>query len=313
MSYVTPEQIIQAKEMDLLTYLQSYEPQELVHVGGNTYCTREHDSLKISNGKWHWFSRGIGGKTALDYLIKVKGYPFTIAVETITGRAATRPPIFHAPVQEQARTLLMPELNRTTNTVRDYLMGRGIHPEIIDYCIGHQLLFESLPYHNCIFVGYDKTGILRYAAIRGTKGCYKGEVTGSDKRYSFSIVQAYCGDTVHLFESAIDLLSYATLKRIEGQNWRQDALLSLAGVFQTKRECVIPIALEQFLKEHPEIRVLHLHLDNDAVGRGAARGIQSGLKDTYQICDEPPSFGKDVNDQLRKQLGIYRKKEVMER
>ena len=66
MGYVTKEMIDRAKEMDLLTYLQTYEPQELVHFGGSTYCTREHDSLKISNGKWCWFSRGIGGKTALD-------------------------------------------------------------------------------------------------------------------------------------------------------------------------------------------------------------------------------------------------------
>lgn len=76
MGYVTREMIDRAKKMDLLTYLQTYEPQELVHFGGNTYCTREHDSLKISNGKWCWFSRGIGGKTALDYLIKVKELPF---------------------------------------------------------------------------------------------------------------------------------------------------------------------------------------------------------------------------------------------
>ena len=53
--------------MDLLTYLRNYEPHELVHFGGSTYCTREHDSLKISNGKWCWFSRGIGGTLALDY------------------------------------------------------------------------------------------------------------------------------------------------------------------------------------------------------------------------------------------------------
>ena len=51
MGYVTPEQIAQAKEWDLLTYLQRYDPHQLVHVGGSTYCTREHDSLKISNGK----------------------------------------------------------------------------------------------------------------------------------------------------------------------------------------------------------------------------------------------------------------------
>ena len=70
MAYVSPEEIEQAKQIDLLTYLQYYEPQELVHVSGGTYCTRDHDSLKISNGKWNWFSRGVGGKTALDYLHK---------------------------------------------------------------------------------------------------------------------------------------------------------------------------------------------------------------------------------------------------
>jgi len=74
MPYVSPEDIQRAKEMDLLTYLQNYEPEELVHISWETYCTREHDSLKISNGKWHWFSRGFGGKTALDYLIKVRDY-----------------------------------------------------------------------------------------------------------------------------------------------------------------------------------------------------------------------------------------------
>ena len=64
MGYVTPEQISKAKEIDLLTYLRSCDPHELVHVSGGTYCTREHDSLKISNGKWNWVSRGVGGRTA---------------------------------------------------------------------------------------------------------------------------------------------------------------------------------------------------------------------------------------------------------
>ena len=52
MPFVSKKQIEQAREMDLLTYLQRYEPEELVHFSGNTYTTRTHDSLKISNGKW---------------------------------------------------------------------------------------------------------------------------------------------------------------------------------------------------------------------------------------------------------------------
>ena len=67
------EQIEKAREMDLLTYLRNYDSFELVHFQGNVYCTRMHDSLKISNGKWMWWSRGIGGVSALDYLIKVRG------------------------------------------------------------------------------------------------------------------------------------------------------------------------------------------------------------------------------------------------
>ena len=66
-----PAVIEQARQMDLLSYLQRYEPNNLKRVTGEVYCTREHDSLKISNGKWYWWSRGFGGVSALDYLIIV--------------------------------------------------------------------------------------------------------------------------------------------------------------------------------------------------------------------------------------------------
>ena len=55
MKLFTPEQIKQANEIDILTYLMNYEPQELVKVGINNYTTKTHDSLKISNGMWYWF------------------------------------------------------------------------------------------------------------------------------------------------------------------------------------------------------------------------------------------------------------------
>ena len=84
MPYYTEEQIKKARSIDLLTYLQTYEPIELVHVRGNTYCTATHDSLKLSNGKWYWWSRGIGGSSALDYLIKVKGLQFLDAMAILT-------------------------------------------------------------------------------------------------------------------------------------------------------------------------------------------------------------------------------------
>ena len=166
MPYIPPEVVEKAREMDLLTYLKSYEPQELVHFGGNTYCTREHDSLKISNGKWCWFSRGIGGYSALDYLIKVKEMPFTQAVETIMGNVAVSPPTYTpAPSKPKEKVLLLPKANRCATHAVEYLHGRGIDYDLIDFCISTGRLYESYPYHNVVFVGQDRNGKPRYANL----------------------------------------------------------------------------------------------------------------------------------------------------
>ena len=315
MGYVTPEQITQAKELDLLTYLQRYDPHELVHVSGNTYCTREHDSLKISNGKWNWFSRGIGGKTALDYLIKVQGFSFTQAVEALAGQNFS--PLPHVPQaqpkKQEPRVLSLPQPSRCATHVVSYLHGRGIDYDVIDYCIQTGRVYESQKYHNVVFVGRDLKGQPRYAALRGIVGDFKGEAPGSDKRYSFTIAENPSAPGVHLFESAIDLLSYATLLKMKGRDWRQDALLSLAGVFKQKKEFVIPLALSQYLKDRPGTNTLYLHLDNDEVGREAAAGIMEGLGDKYTVLDRPPPYGKDVNDLLQRKLGLTQRKEEWSR
>ncbi len=222
MPYYNEEQIIKARSIDLLTYLQTYEPTELVHVRGNTFCTREHDSLKISNGKWMWWSRGFGGSSALDYLIKVKGMQFMDAMKILTEDNEL--PLNHAPILGESgqnkgiRKLLLPEKSETNLEVIRYLTGRGIDRDIIKECIDKGLLYESLPYHNCIFVGYDESGKAAYACYRATNGeRLMGEAAGSDKRYSFRINRA--GSTLHVFESAIDLLSYATIMKMKRGEW----------------------------------------------------------------------------------------------
>ena len=187
MAYVAPEDIAQARSMDLLTYLKNYEPGELVKVANGTYCTREHDSLKISNGMWYWFSRSIGGASALDYLIRVKGYSLPVAVETILGRAVSKPPVSYKQKDRTPKQLLLPERNCTNANVTRYLRSRGIHPAILDYCYRNELLYEGLPYRNAVFIGYDENRTPKYAALRGTVGNYKGEASGSDKQYSFNI------------------------------------------------------------------------------------------------------------------------------
>ena len=310
MGYVTREMIDRAKEMDLLTYLQTYEPQELVHFGGSTYCTREHDSLKISNGKWCWFSRGIGGYSALDYLIKVKEMPFTQAVETIMGNLSAAPPAFvPAPKMPKEKVLLLPQANRSVTHAVEYLHRRGIDYELIDFCIQTGRLYESYPYHNVVFVGMDADGKPRYANQRGIGSDFIGDANGSDKHYSFGIPAAAASDTLHLFESAVDLLSYGTLQKLDDKGWRSENLLSLAGVYKPRakiEESSLPAALVRYLAEHPHIRHVVLRLDNDATGRIAAETIKALLPRKYAVTVDiqPPPQGKDYNDCLCMRLGL---------
>ena len=221
MPYIAPEVITEAKRMDLLTYLREYEPGELVKFSSNTYTTRTHDSLKISNGKWMWWSRGIGGKSALDYLIKVRGMDFVQAVQTIMGNGSVSFPTCENIKSYEEQPLLLPEKSPTADVVFDYLFGRGIDYEIINHCLEQELIIESLPYHNAVFIGYDENKEPKYAAYRATnQSRIMGDCTGSKKQYSFRLTAENTGE-VHLFECAIDLLSYATLMKLEGKDWRQ--------------------------------------------------------------------------------------------
>ncbi|MBQ3182182.1 MAG: toprim domain-containing protein [Clostridia bacterium] len=310
MGYIQPEKILEAKQMDLLTYLKNYDPDELVHICGNAYTTKSHDSLKISNGKWNWFSRGIGGKTALDYLIKVKGLSFIEAVERITGQAEYKPPVFYSndKSKEKNKTLLLPKRYINNDKVINYLKRRGIDNGIIDYCISTNRLYESDQYHSAVFVGLDRYNMPRHATIRGIDTGFKGEATGSDKRFAFSI-PAKNNTTIHVFESAIDLLSYATMQKLNGKVWKTEHLVSLAGVYKPKRETeenMLPLALGQFLMDHPEVKNINLRLDNDFAGRRAMNAIYKLLTNKYNVCCLFPLSGKDYNDTLCDRVGLSR-------
>lgn len=307
--WVTPEQIEKAKQMDLLTYLQSYEPGNLKKISHDTWCTKEHDSLKISNGKWHWFSRHIGGKTALDYLIKVKGISFLNAVEIITGYAAVLPPVFTKNEKSiEPKELELPEYNTDICEVRRYLKSRGISDTVIEYCHENKMLYEDAKYHNCVFLGYDGN-TPKYGAVRSTVSDFKRDLTGSDKRFSFFIPAESETQTVHLFESAIDLLSYASLEIKVKRNWRRDDLLSLAGVYKTDKKQDIPLALRTYLERHTVTKAVYFHLDNDEIGRTATKQITEALSSQYTIIDQPPQSGKDFNDYLKNEIQKEKRKE----
>ena len=168
---IDPDELERIRQIDLLTYLREFEPNNVEAVKGttNVYRTVDHDSLKISNGKWFWWSQGIGGYSALDYLIKVRDYSFIEAVEILTGKELSdwTPPPPKAE-KDEPKVLLLPPKYQDSSRVTQYLFGRGIDYQIIQECIADGLIFESSGrYHNAVFVGKDETGTPKYAAYRG--------------------------------------------------------------------------------------------------------------------------------------------------
>ena len=295
---VTKEQIARAKEWDLLTYLQTYEPRELKKCGPREYCTRTHDSLKISNGMWCWNSRGIGGRTALDYLIKVQGVPFVQAVETLCGDRS--PPPRTAPPPEKPRSFALPAASVCPSHAVSYLQSRGIDSEVISACISAGTLYESKKYHNCVFVGRDASGHARSAFLRGTRGDFRMDVPGSDKRFHF-FLPAGNEDCSRLAvaESPIDALSLATLEKLSGNDWRDCHYLSLGGTAAR--------SMLQYLHDHPQITEISLCLDNDTGGIRGMDRLEQAIREDPELSQQvkiihrnPPSteYGKDYNEML---------------
>ena len=154
----------------------------------------------------------------------------------------------------------------------------------------------NIPAGELRFIGYDKDHNPKYGAVRSTTGSFKGDIKGSDKRFAFRIVNAKKPRSVYVFEAAIDLLSFATLEKQFGEKWYKKSYLSLAGIGNGK---TVPKALEQFLKDYPNISHIHLLLDSDEPGRIAAQNIKAALEDRYIIKYMPPPNGKDYNEFLQ--------------
>lgn len=314
--YISPELLNKAKEMDLLTYLINCNPSELVKITEDTYSTKTHDSLIISNNLWHRFSTNEGGKTALDYLIKVEGYSLQEAARIILNNQNIEIKQIPKTTNQVPKRIVIPIRNRDNKIVMEYLKNRGIDEEIINYCIDNKLLYQEEKTNNVVFIGYDNNHNIKYAGCRSTgEKRIMRDAKGSTKEYSFRMLSETNRDSIHLFESSIDLLSYATLLKIRGYDWHNQNLIALAGVYQPANkieQSKVPITVLNFLNKNQNINQIVLHFDNDRAGRDATKAFIIALDNKYNIYDIPAPYGKDINDYLCYTLGLKNRQEIDE-
>ena len=310
--YVPKELVKKAKEVDLLNYFMNYNPTELVKKGVDTYSLKSHDSVIISNGLWHRFSTNEGGKTALDYLIKVEKKTLQEAVRCILNKEIIE---YTVPKVEQKenKKILIPVKSSTNKQAIEYLKNRGIDEEIIYECIDNKLIYQEDKTNNIVFLGYDNDGNIKYAGCRSTN--YKRimrDAKGSSKEFSFRLLSNIKNHSIHIFESAIDLLSYATMLKIKGYDYKNQNLIALAGVYLPSsiiEQSKVPIAIQNYLKKHEDTENIVLHFDNDIAGRQATKAMIIALN-KYNVYDIPAPYGKDINDYLCYKLGLKNRQEI---
>lgn len=301
MPAVTREQIDNAKRMTAFEFLQRFRPGELLPSNArNEFELKRHDSFKINGetSKFHWKSRNIGGKSALDYLVKVERMKF---VDAVLALCKETPEYIPPPSgQEQQKEFSLPPAAENNRRMFAYLLKRGIDRKVIEACVRAGILYESADYHNAVFVGKDESGTARYAFLRGTytRGKpFKAEVSGSDKRYCFYLPPKEKSSRVAVYEATIEAIAHLTLEGT-ADKYR----LSLGGIYAPKEGETVwdmkkPQALDAFLARHPEIEEIEICTNNDFAGRWAADHIEKAYQSKYRMVRNlPEKEGCDYAD-----------------
>lgn len=298
--YIRKAVLQEIRKLSAFDYLKNYQPDMLIKNGRTDYYHREHDSLHFSNGKWYWWSQGKGGTSALDYLVTVEGFDFKDACNNLLDLMKISAPVTTYYYPKQTKPFELPVKDTNNDLIIRYLCNqRKIDKDIVDYFISTNQIYQDKQFKNVVFVGYDGDKP-SYAFKRSIFKNYKLDHSGSNKAFSFSFTNSN-SSILHVFEAAIDLLSYMTILKLDHQDFKQYNYLSLAGAsdkIASKTEADIPIALKSFLERNKNIKTLIFHLDNDEVGIGATFKIMNVLSQKYDCIDDHPKDCKDVNEEL---------------
>ncbi|QNO17615.1 MULTISPECIES: DUF3991 and toprim domain-containing protein [Eubacteriales] len=301
MSYIpfTEEEKQRANSVDLVDFLQR-QGEQLIR-SGHEWRWKRHDSVTIRGSEWFRHSRKEGGH-AIDFVQRFYDMDFPEAVTFLLGgegglewnqtEKSAPPP---------KKDFALPEANPDMRRVFAYLLKqRFIDPSVLSYFAREHLIYEDKEYHNAVFVGVDENSIPRHAHKRGTytKGePYKGNVEGSDPKYSFHYIGE--DDTLYVFEAPIDMLSFISLHL---KDWQKHSYVTLDGVSEH--------AMLQQLKSHPNLKNIVLCLDHDEAGIEATGRLKDILAEhdyydpAYMDIPVLQSRYKDWNEDIKAKHGI---------
>ena len=258
MPKIPDEQSKTARSITLLEYMNQTEPHNIIKKHGR-HIHKNHDSFVIDNGKgeWYWNSQNTGGRSALDYLVKIEGMSFKNAVKELIGDITQTQHKTqyqtHDSIQitseihksqnrnqnqgnqnqgNQEKQLKLPPAAPNNDKAIEYLVSRGLSQNVAKKAIASGIMYQSIN-NTCVFIGKDgdkpKYAYERSIDLNGNNKNIKKDTFGSDKKYNFCIpAKDRSSKNLAVFESPIDALAHYELCRLQEKEW-DGYRLSLGG------------------------------------------------------------------------------------
>lgn len=280
MARFTQEEYENAKEVNILDYL-NFNGYNVKKVGTNEYTLLEHDSIRINpiRNTFFWNSQNVGGGV-IQFLQVYENKSLVEAIHILNGKSISNSKMQNKQPEKNIEIkgdIVLPKKNIDNKRVQAYLTkSRKIDFEIVNSLIKSGNIYEDKDKHNIIFVGKDKDNNIKYASKRSTltNNKFKGDCKNSDKDFGFRI-KGTNNDKVYIFESAIDLMTHATISKNLGKDWKEDNRISLGSLsFKT---------LDNFLLDNTNVKELVLFLDSDKKGIENANKLYKNYGNDYKV------------------------------
>lgn len=289
----TEEQKERAANTDLAAFLISQ--CESLKRCGSEMLWEAGGRVMIRDNMWYSHYEQKGGN-AVQFVQKYYNKNYQDAVQMLLNEHIEPISVDIRKKQSEKKLFKLPVPNKSMKQIFAYLLkARFLDRDVVKYFVDKGLIYESAKYHNCVFVGVDKSGKARHAHKRGTYtfgDSFKGNVDSCEAEYSFH--HTGTSNKLYVFEAPIDMLSFLTLYP---DNWQEHSYVSLCSVADH--------AMVRMLKDNPQINKIYLCLDNDPAGINAEYRIKQHLKELgyTDVTFLRPKY-KDWNEILRERNGL---------
>ncbi|GGC97654.1 hypothetical protein GCM10007216_30550 [Thalassobacillus devorans] len=289
--HVSANQVEVARNVDLVDYLQ--RKGEPLKKEGRYYRHQVHDSLVVKDQLFAWNSRDEKGAGVINFAKMFYGMSFPEAVLDLNAQGyKVKENVQEEEPREPYQYPSHYEVNDRAKA-KGYLTNeRKIHPKIVDWLDNKDLIAQD-KLGNVVFkwkqqgkiVGADRQGTSPMKDGRMFKGIDRN--SHGSAGFSLDIGNP---NSIYLFESPIDALSYWSIKKEKLQNTR---LVSMSGL---KRQTMID-EIKRLGKEGHKVRQITFCTDNDKAGREFANRYQRLMTNNLSTCDL--SKTKDWNNDLK--------------